>query len=69
VLHAAGFGSVNAYALMIFCLLYTPCIATIGTIRRESRSWKWTMGMVFFQLILAWAAAVVVFQIGSRIFG
>jgi len=67
-LAAAGFGGVNAYALMIFCLLYTPCIATIGTIKRETESWKWTLGMVLFQLVLAWGAAVIVFQAGSLIF-
>lgn len=68
ILSAAGFGSVNAYALMIFCLLYTPCVATIGTIKRETNSWKWTLGMVLFQLVFAWAAAVLVFQAGSLIF-
>lgn len=62
-----GFGSVNAYALMIFCLLYTPCIATIATIKRETGSVRWTLGMVLFQLILAWAAAVIVYQTGSFI--
>lgn len=64
ILGASGFTSLNAYALMIFCLLYTPCIATIATIKRETRSWKWTIGMVVFQLILAWVAATLVFQIG-----
>ncbi len=68
VLGAAGFGAVNAYALMIFCLLYTPCVATIGTLKRETESWKLTALMVVFQLVLAWAAATVVFQVGSRIF-
>ncbi len=68
-LTAAGFGSVNAYALMIFCLLYTPCIATIATIRRETRSLRWTLGMLAFQLVFAWTAAVIVFQAGSLIFG
>lgn len=68
VLSASGFGGVNAYALMIFCLLYTPCIATIATIKRETGSWKWTLGMVVFQLVLAWAAAVAVFQAGRIIF-
>ena len=68
ILSASGFGSVNAYALMIFCLLYTPCIAAIATIRRETQSIKWTLGMVLFQLVLAWLGAVAVFQIGSRIF-
>lgn len=64
-LTAAGFGSLNAYALMIFCLLYTPCIATIATIKRETGSWKWTIEMIIFQLALAWLAAVLVFQVGS----
>ena len=52
---------------MVFCLLYTPCIATIATIKRETQSWKWTLGMVVFQLVIAWMAAFVVFQIGSRL--
>lgn len=68
VLSGAGFGGVNAYALMIFCLLYTPCVAAIGTIKRETNSWKFTLGMVLFQLAVAWMAAVLVFQIGSRLF-
>ena len=67
-LGALGFTGVNAYALMVFCLLYTPCVAAIGTIKRETKSLKWTAGMVCFQLLLAWAAAVLVYQIGSLIF-
>ena len=63
-----GFGPVNAYALMIFCLLYSPCIAAVATIKRETGSIKWTAGMVIFQLFIAWAAAVAVFQIGSLLF-
>ena len=66
-LAAAGFGGLNAYALMIFCLLYSPCIAAVATIKRETGSWKWTLGMVFFQLAVAWAAAVLIFQVGSLI--
>ncbi len=68
-LGAGGFGPVNAYAFLVFCLLYTPCAAAIGTIRRESHSWKFTVKQVLFQLALAWAAAVLVFQAGSLIFG
>ena len=60
-----GFGALNAYALMVFCLLYTPCMATVGTIRKESNSWAFTLKVVLFQLVLAYAAAVLVFQIGS----
>lgn len=67
-LGSVGFGAVNAYALMVFCLLYTPCAATIATIKKETKSVKFTAGMVVFQLLLAWSAAVVVFQAGSRLF-
>ncbi|QNM05625.1 ferrous iron transport protein B [Qiania dongpingensis] len=64
-LGSQGFGPLNAYAFMLFCLLYTPCVAAIGTIRRETHSLKWTAGMVLFQMLLAWTAAVLVYQIGS----
>jgi len=67
-LAAGGFGSVNAYALMIFCLMYTPCVAAIGTIRRETGSRRWTLGMVVFQLLVAWTASVLVYQVGRLIF-
>ena len=64
-----GFGAVNAYALMIFCLLYSPCMAAVATIRRETGSRRWTLGLVCFQLGIAWAAAVLVYQIGSLFVG
>lgn len=60
-----GFGPLNAYCMMIFCLLYVPCAATIGTIKKETGSWKFTMKMVLFQILVAWGAATLVYQIGS----
>lgn len=60
-----GFTGLNAYALLVFCLLYTPCVATIATIKKESRSWKFTLGMVVFQLLLAYFGALLVFQGGT----
>ncbi len=68
ILAGNGFGPVNAYALMIFCLMYTPCVAAIGTIRRETKSLSWTGGMVVFQLLAAWLMSTAVFQVGSMIF-
>lgn len=62
------FGPVNAYAFMVFSLLYTPCIATIATIKKESMSWKFTIKIIVFQLLVAWVMAVVVYQIGHLIF-
>mgnify|MGYP005786055055 CR=1 FL=1 len=68
ILGAQGFTAVNAMALMVFCLLYTPCVAAVATIRRETHSWKWTLGMMIFQLVLAWCCAVLVYQAGSLLF-
>lgn len=67
-LETVGFGGLNAYALMIFCLLYTPCVAAIAAIKRETKSWRWTLGMIGFQMILAWMMAVLVYQAGRLIF-
>lgn len=69
VLEGMGFGTVNAYALMIFCLLYIPCMAAIATIRKETNSWRWTIGMMVMQLLIAWGMAVIVFQVGSMLIG
>jgi len=65
VLGNAGFGVVNAFALMVFCLLYTPCIATIGVIKREMKSTKWTVFTILFQLVVAWIITFFVYQVGN----
>lgn len=59
-----GFGSANAYALMVFCLLYVPCTATIATINREVHSKKLTFAIISFQLIVAWIMSFIVYHIG-----
>lgn len=65
LLGSMGFGMLNAYVLMVFCLLYVPCMATIATIKKETGSWRWTMAMVVFQLAVAWVVAFAIFRIGS----
>ncbi|MEG0962983.1 MAG: ferrous iron transport protein B [Lachnospiraceae bacterium] len=64
-LAAVGFGPLNAYCMMIFCLLYVPCAATIGTIKKETHSLKFTLEVIVFQLLMAWGMATLIFQIGS----
>lgn len=63
-----SFGPLNAFCLMLFVLLYVPCAATIGTIKKESGSWKFTLKLLAFQLIFAWLVSVLVFQAGSLFF-
>ena len=60
-----AFGPLNAYCLMLFCLLYVPCVATVATIKKESGSWSFTVKMMVFQIVLAWAVSTAVFQVGS----
>lgn len=63
-LGALGFGAANAYALMVFCLLYIPCTATIATINREVASKKLTALIIFFQFAVAWVMSFLVYHIG-----
>lgn len=63
-----GFGPLNAYCMMVFCLLYVPCAATIGTIKKETNSMKFTLKMILFHLGVAWLAATVIYQAGSLFF-
>ena len=62
-----GFGPLNAVCLMVFCLLYIPCVATLATIRKESKSWAWTGFTALFQLVVAYVITLIVYQIGALI--
>lgn len=53
----------SAASLLVFSLLYTPCVAAIASIRRELGS-GWAAGVVVWQCALAWAAALIVRLIG-----
>lgn len=63
-LGALGFGSLNAYALMTFCLLYVPCAATLATIKKETESWGWTGFTALFQIAVAWIVTFIVYHVG-----
>ena len=64
VLSGIGFGALNAFCLMVFCLLYVPCAAALATIQKESGSWRWTGFVTVFQLAVAWAVTFIVYRIG-----
>ena len=63
-----NFNPLSAYAFMVFVLLYTPCVAVIGVIKRETNSWKWTFFSFFYQILIAWVMAFLVYNIGSIFF-
>lgn len=53
-----------AASLLVFCLLYTPCVAAVAAIKRELGG-KWAAGVVIGQCVIAWIAAFVVYMIAG----
>ena len=69
VLSGIGFGPLNAFCLMVFCLLYVPCAATLATIHKESDSWGWTAFVALFQVAVAWLVTFLVYRVGLLLMG
>ncbi|SFM45276.1 ferrous iron transport protein B [Methanolobus profundi] len=67
ILAAGAMTPLAGLGLMVFTLLYAPCFACIGVIKRETGSWKWTLFQLAYGTTLAWTFAFAVYQIGSRI--
>lgn len=59
-----GWTPLVAFSFMVFCLLYMPCVATLGAIRGETKSWKWTGFAALYTTAIAWIVATLIFQIG-----
>ena len=62
-LHGA-LSNLAAASLLIFCLLYTPCVAAIASIKRELGG-RWAVLVVVLQCAIAWVAAFLVYMVGS----
>lgn len=60
----SGFTPLVAYILMLFSLIYVPCLATIAVIKRETNGWKWPLFTVGYTIALAWAVSFVVYRAG-----
>jgi len=58
------FTPLSAYAFLLFVLIYTPCLAAVGTAVQEMGAFLGTL-LVIYQAVLAWVMATLVFQIGS----
>lgn len=55
----------SSLTLMVFILIYSPCIATLSVIRRETNSWNWALFSFFFNTIIAWLIAFFTYQLGG----
>lgn len=59
------FSPLVAFSLMVFTLLYSPCLAALAVLRRETNSWGWTAFSFVYSTALAWVVAFIVYQGGS----
>ncbi len=63
------FTALSAYSFLLFNLLWAPCVAAIGAIRREMNSARWTWFAIGYQCGFAYAVSLIVYQIGSAFSG
>jgi len=63
----SGIDPLNAMGLMVFTLLYMPCIAATAVIRQETGSWKWTLFSLGYGTFLAYIAALLIYQVGGAL--
>jgi ferrous iron transport protein B len=64
-LRSAGiFTPITGLAFMVFSLIYTPCIATLGAIYKETNSWKWAIFTIIYELALAYVVALSIVIFG-----
>ncbi len=61
---AASLTAASAASILVFCLLYTPCVAAVAAVRRELGG-KWAMIMITAQCLIAWICAFAVYMIAS----
>ena len=62
---SGNYSRAAALAMMIFVLLYFPCIATISAIAQEAGGWKWALFSVVYNTALAWIVAFAAYHIGG----
>lgn len=57
----------SAFSMLIFVLLYMPCLSTIVAIKSETGKWRWALFAMVYTICLAWIVSTIVFQIGNYI--
>lgn len=58
------FSPLVAFGLMVFVLIYFPCVAVVAAIKKEA-SWGWSIFTMFYTTAIAWVASFAIYQIGS----
>jgi ferrous iron transport protein B len=60
----SGLNQANALGLMAFSLIYTPCLATVAAIWKETGSKRWTAFSIVYGIALAWIVTLIVYRLG-----
>ena len=58
----------QAFCIMLFCLVSMPCVATVAVVRRETNSWKLMFAQMIGLTLLAYCLTLIVYQVGIRLF-
>ena len=65
----ANYTRLTGFCIMLFCLISTPCVATIAMTKQETNSWGWALFQFFGLTALAYVITLIVYQLGSFIIG
>jgi len=60
----SGYSRATALSLMIFVLLYVPCIAATTMFHKEAGAWKWTRLFIIYTMSVAWIMSFIVYRLG-----
>lgn len=64
---AGQFTALEAYSFMAFILLYVPCLATVGVIRKETMSARWTWFSILYALVIAYGISLAIVSVGRAL--
>ncbi len=59
-----AFTPLSAVSFMVLSLLYTPCVAVLGVVQKETKSYRWTLFIALYTFAIGWLSAVLIFQLG-----
>lgn len=61
----SNFTALTAYTFMVFTLLYSPCMAALGTVKKETNSHKWAIFSAVYTTVIAWVICFLIYNIGK----
>jgi ferrous iron transport protein B len=63
----AHYTPLTGFCIMLFCLIYAPCVATVAMTKQETNSWRWALFQFFGLTVLAYVITLLIYQFGSII--